>query len=1647
MGQAVLYSECGHPVAHDYCAQAPTPSLCELDGFSATTDNFTHTNDPVDDMNLTYFFCGDNTDTHDNMWIKFVADGPYVTFSIQINNCLGNEVSTGIQVAIAETDCQNNYNSLACSNCGETKTVSSPVTPGNTYYLMIDGCYGDICEFVINVVEGIAGTVVEVDIPQEGVCKSATDGNTATLVANTMPVNGDYTYQWYSLDGKILSNPEKKSIEVEGKGHYYVEVFDHINCCSTTEFTEVLIDPTSPIAHATVQDTLDCVHTEATLIGTYEPFEGENYAGRWRTRIGLPVGHNSTETVSKPGTYYYIVKNTRSNCIDTQIVEVAIDTVTPEAIPIFDGTFNCKAEGQSVDLLGENSLPNDQLRYFWINPNGDTISTQQNITIDTTFLNYQLTVVDTTNGCAHSKSIDIPDERGNPIANAGPDQVIDCNTNTVNLEGIAEIGNSISDYFSYQWIDENGLIVSNEANFTTEIEGKYTLLVTNLDSGCKSSDEVEIFNKIEYPEAIILSPEILTCNRQEIILGASPTLENGDFILHWVNSSGIDLGNSNQITISASGTYTLSVLNPKNGCISYQTVEVLQDLSTPTNIQTINGTIDCNSGSVTLSGSVDQSDSDVTYQWVNENNDIVGDNSEISVSEDGVYTLIVTLKSTGCTISKEAIATSNMNLPNATISPEGNTLNCEKSSLQINGFSSTPNTSFSWSGPNLNTSSSSIEVTTPGIYTFSVTNPDNGCVKNIDIEIFEDLSPPEASIQPPNILNCVQDQVSINAKIMNLDDMTYSWTTLDGNILSGVNTLNPMVNQKGTYTLMVTNKRNHCTANFDIQVTENYEIPNIDVGSDKKLTCDVLNVEIGTNKNDNYNLQWFDEQNQVLGDQSLLEIHSPGKYQLIATDTQSGCTSTDFVTVTQDITPPEIDIVGDNLLLDCNHPSLPLHGETNISNPIYEWDGVNGFSASSNSISIDASGQYHLLVKNPINGCTSETSIEVHEDFEIPQVQIPTPDLLTCKVDSIEINAIVTNGINNFTYEWASNNIAISNENKILVTEPGSYQLITTNNTNGCSSTQQIQVNQNILNPNVDAGNDAIMDCATQYVELKASVTSQNPNSSFEYDWRLKGVSVGNTEQIKAEEIGVYTLEVIDANNGCKDMDEIEIQASMDAPDAIGSISNPLTCKTTTAILDASLSQLALNSTGILSYEWYFDGNLISNEATLMIENAGNYQLIVKDNSNNCSDITDINAILDNTPPNLPVIQPDTLTCAVLSIQLDGLISETGNFKYTWLGMNDILLSEQNTLEITTSGNYTLIVENEKNGCSDELSIEVPENKKRPIAFAEVNDELDCSTNEVTISAIHSTTENTVLTWNGNGIIDTSNPMAPIVNQSGVYQLIVQDKTNGCLDTTEVNVIEIENDLEAKMKAEDENCLAKNNGLIEIVDIQGGTPPYEYAINNDSLFSNQLFFEGLAPGNYEVKIQDARGCLYQQNLTVNAWIPPTLELGDDITIELGETVTLYPEFQNINVDSFAWNLNGLFGENPSFQPIEETDVQVTLIDELGCEIQDQLRISINRDYPIYIPNAFTPNHDGINDVFMVFSKNRAVKEISTMQIFDRWGEMVFENHHFLPNEPKDGWDGLIDGKQMQPAVFAYYVQVEFINGEKKLFKGDLTLIL
>ena len=230
--------------------------------------------------------------------------------------------------------------------------------------------------------------------------------------------------------------------------------------------------------------------------------------------------------------------------------------------------------------------------------------------------------------------------------------------------------------------------------------------------------------------------------------------------------------------------------------------------------------------------------------------------------------------------------------------------------------------------------------------------------------------------------------------------------------------------------------------------------------------------------------------------------------------------------------------------------------------------------------------------------------------------------------------------------------------------------------------------------------------------------------------------------------------------------------------------------------------------------------------------------------------------------------------------------------------------------------------------------------------------------------------------------------------------------------------------------------------------MEGGVEPYMYSLNGGNYGSSEIYAP-LIPGSYTLSVEDANGCMLDVLVTVDEPEPLLLDLGPDQLIKLGDEVTVAGEVDDPSkIQSFTWNdtfdldciLNPLC-MSQTFSPQKSVTLRATIIDENGCTTSDVINVFVDDTPNVFPPNSFTPNNDGVNDLFTIYT-GQGVDRVYDLAIFDRWGTQVY----FLPElEPGEGWNGLYRNKDAPSGVYIYQFYVVLTNGEVKFFTGDVTL--
>lgn len=202
---------------------------------------------------------------------------------------------------------------------------------------------------------------------------------------------------------------------------------------------------------------------------------------------------------------------------------------------------------------------------------------------------------------------------------------------------------------------------------------------------------------------------------------------------------------------------------------------------------------------------------------------------------------------------------------------------------------------------------------------------------------------------------------------------------------------------------------------------------------------------------------------------------------------------------------------------------------------------------------------------------------------------------------------------------------------------------------------------------------------------------------------------------------------------------------------------------------------------------------------------------------------------------------------------------------------------------------------------------------------------------------------------------------------------------------------------------------------------------------------------------YRVIAKDTSNCFSDTGfITVNVYTMPTLNAGDDKTITAGSSTELIPTVSS-DVTEVQWSpTGGVFrnGDNTiTIKPLVTTEYTAVAKNAAGCSVTDKIIVAVVNDDPtsgLFIPNTFSPNADGTNDIF--YPRSAVSIKINRLRIMNREGVVVFEKTNFYTNNTSSGWDGTLRGTKLPIDVYIYGAEMTGRDGKPKVISGNVSLV-
>ncbi|MGG9961343.1 PKD domain-containing protein [Ferruginibacter sp. SUN106] len=479
-----------------------------------------------------------------------------------------------------------------------------------------------------------------------------------------------------------------------------------------------------------------------------------------------------------------------------------------------------------------------------------------------------------------------------------------------------------------------------------------------------------------------------------------------------------------------------------------------------------------------------------------------------------------------------------------------------------------------------------------------------------------------------------------------------------------------------------------------------------------------------------------------------------------------------------------------------------------------------------------------------------------------------------------------------------------------------------------------------------------------------------------------------------------------------------------------------------------SFSDSSMSNDVIASYAWDFgDGNTSAlQNPTHFYSTPGLYypQLIVTTQSG-CADT------LKNPAPVRIVASPQASIgstgngCAPLTVSFKGqlLVPDTSAIQWHWNFGNGITSIVQNPpLQIyATAGTYNAqLIAINSSGCADTITKTI-DAFLVPIIDAGV-DTLVCRGNSVSLTATGAAS----YTWTPATGLSCTNCAKPTARPDSATNYIVKGTTlQGCSNTDSV-LVKVKQRFTMLNSLGDTLCKGSSVRLFA----SGG---FSYVWSPSTGLSSTTSATPLAtPQNtttYKVIGTDDKACFRDTGfVTVKVYPIPTVEAGNDKTINVGQSVDLMPTI-SADVSAVTWTPTQSIVQNHypgvTVKPRETTEYVVEARNAGGCKTRDRVTVFvICNGANVFIPNTFSPNGDGVNDIF--YPRGTGLFSIKTLRIFNRWGEVVYEKNGFMPNDANAGWNGTVRGMKQNPDVFVYTIDILCDNSSVLTLKGNVALI-
>jgi gliding motility-associated-like protein len=803
------------------------------------------------------------------------------------------------------------------------------------------------------------------------------------------------------------------------------------------------------------------------------------------------------------------------------------------------------------------------------------------------------------------------------------------------------------------------------------------------------------------------------------------------------------------------------------------------------------------------------------------------------------------------------------------------------------------------------------------------------------------------------------------------------------------------------------------------------------------------------------------------GNTSVLQhpVHtyaSFGTYTVALTVTNGSCTNSRSMQAVLINEQPDFIAVSDTICSaqDAQFNALGMN-PSNIATYYWDYgDGIAGTGAAAQGHHYANTGLYTVkLTVTDVRGCITSITKPGYMRVFGPKANFTFNPPAGCEPFQVHLTDLShTDGIHGIV-SWAWNygdsqlqTYSFPPFGHVYDTTGYFHPYLTVTDSYGCSNDFLSPVPVFVTDPHSAFHSPDTLTCAGATVHFVNSSAGTGLTWSWDFG---DGTSSASSDPVKAYAAdGQYTITLVVGDvNGCKDSLVLNNYIKVHTASAVFSISDSVSsCAPFEVAFSNTTSYNAASS-------WDFgDGSFSQLEdPTHYYSSPGTYQAkLVVTSFGGCKDSTYKTVTL--YPPDATLTYTPLAGCSPLGV--DFHVSTAGPVTYLW-DLNDgstITTTDSNFVYayLLPGGFVPKVILEDQTGCR--IPVEGTDTiyvTKSDVGFA-ANDSLFCDKGTVAFaeSVISNGTINGYRWEFGDGNFSTQQEPVHHYAMTGAYdvQLVVTTQ-NGCADTAfKSHYIKVVASPVIAIGGNAPICMQKVlnfKGQLLQTDTSLLAWKWDFGNGNGSSLQDPPAQRFNAAGDYPVQllVLNSSGCADTVNATVTIYPLPQIQAGPDKIIPVGSSVLL--SATGSPVINYAWTpatqLSCADCAGPVASPKFNTKYTIKVRDSNGCENTAAIMISVTcSDKNVFIPNTFSPNNDGMNDVF--YARGTGLFSIKNMRIFNRWGELVFIKANLSANDPAMGWNGTYRGKKASADVYTYAIDIICENDEVVTYKGNITLI-